>query len=136
MAEEYNQRAHMEQVLREGGSVYHRGRIIAHAAHLPSHSDLARGDREQEAVVRQRLERQRAALDEEIASLAVTDNAEVGDEEPGEDELPADFPGHAALAEAGITTRSQLEGMSDEDLTAVKGIGQATSMKIREALSE
>jgi hypothetical protein len=46
--------------------------------------------------------------------------------------LPEDFPGHAALAEAGINTYGQLRKVGD--LTEVKGIGEATAAKIAEAL--
>jgi hypothetical protein len=47
--------------------------------------------------------------------------------------LPEDFPGHLALAAEGITTYGQLR--KHKDLTKVPGIGQATAMKISEALA-
>lgn len=46
--------------------------------------------------------------------------------------LPEDFPGYAALAEAGINTYGQLRKI--EDVTSVPGIGPATAEKIAEAL--
>ena len=48
------------------------------------------------------------------------------------DELPADFPGHAALDAAGLTTLTQVREI--EDLTSIAGIGEATAEKITEAL--
>lgn len=48
--------------------------------------------------------------------------------------LPEDFPGHSALAAAGITTYSQLRKAGD--VTDVVGIGPATAEKIAEALGE
>jgi hypothetical protein len=52
----------------------------------------------------------------------------------GSDNLPADFPGHAALTAAGITTYEQLKAIPD--LTEISGIGEATAKMIAEALSE
>ena len=58
----------------------------------------------------------------------------VESDEPAElkGKLPEDFPGHAALAEAGINTYGQLRKVSD--LTAIAGIGEATAAKILETL--
>ncbi len=47
--------------------------------------------------------------------------------------LPEDFPGHAALETAGITTFAQLRKAGD--VTEVEGIGPATAEKINEALN-
>lgn len=61
---------------------------------------------------------------------------EVGVVEVPEDlkgKLPEDFPGHAALAEAGINTYAQLRKAGD--VTEVAGIGPATAKKIAEALA-
>lgn len=129
MAERYNQRKHMGQVHAEGGSVYHKGRIIPPGAELPTEAELAAGDPGREAAARASIQARRAMLDAEEAMLSATSGA--GDEG---DELPEDFPGYSALSEAGITTRSQLSEMSDEDLTGIKGIGAATAGRIREAL--
>ena len=46
--------------------------------------------------------------------------------------LPEDFPGHAALLEAGIHTYAQLRKAGE--LTEIPGIGEATAAKIAEAL--
>lgn len=48
--------------------------------------------------------------------------------------LPEDFPGHAALAAAGVDTYGKLRKVSD--LTEIEGIGPATAEKIQEALGE
>jgi hypothetical protein len=53
---------------------------------------------------------------------------------PADDELPEDFPGFKPLSEAGITKRSQLKGMTDDDLQATKNIGPKTAADIRAAL--
>lgn len=51
---------------------------------------------------------------------------------PPQGKLPDDFPGHAALKSAGITTYAQLRKVGD--LTKIDGIGEATAAKIQEAL--
>jgi hypothetical protein len=48
--------------------------------------------------------------------------------------LPEDFPGRAALEEAGITSYGKLRAV--KDLTELPGIGDATAKKIEEALNE
>lgn len=54
---------------------------------------------------------------------------------PKQGNLPDDFPGRAALADAGINTFAQVRKQRDgEGLTAVAGIGEATARKIDEAL--
>lgn len=47
--------------------------------------------------------------------------------------IPSDFPGALSLAAAGITDLSQLDGKAEADLTAIKGIGNATAKAILEA---
>mgnify|MGYP003577716263 CR=1 FL=1 len=47
--------------------------------------------------------------------------------------LPEDFPGHAALSEAGINTFAQLRKAGD--VTEISGIGPATAAKIAERLA-
>jgi predicted flap endonuclease-1-like 5' DNA nuclease len=49
--------------------------------------------------------------------------------------LPDDFPGHAALEEAGITTYAQVrKAQKADELKDVSGIGDATLANIAEAL--
>lgn len=73
----------------------------------------------------------------EAEAQAAAKSAEAPAEEakPLRGKLPEDFPGHSALADAGITTyagvRKQLETIEDID-----GIGPATAEKIREAMDE
>lgn len=49
--------------------------------------------------------------------------------------LPEDFPGRAELLAADIDTREALDGATIEQLTGIKGIGQATARKILDALA-
>lgn len=48
---------------------------------------------------------------------------------PLKGKLPADFPGHAALEAAGVTTYAKLRKRLG-DLTEIAGIGEATAEKI------
>lgn len=50
--------------------------------------------------------------------------------------IPADFPGALSLAQAGITDLSQLDGKTEAELTAIKGIGAATAKAILEAFAK
>jgi DNA uptake protein ComE-like DNA-binding protein len=133
-----DQREHMERVIKEGGSVYHRGAIINNVAHLPSEAQLAKGDAGREDAARKSLAARRALLDAEEAELntgsigqppASTQEAPSVDA----DAIPDDFPGHAALTEAGYSKLSQVNGLSEEELTEIPGIGPATAAKIIEA---
>lgn len=49
-------------------------------------------------------------------------------------QLPEDFPGHNALAEAGIHTHKDLAAV--EDLTEIPGIGEVTAAEIEAALAD
>jgi predicted flap endonuclease-1-like 5' DNA nuclease len=48
--------------------------------------------------------------------------------------LPKDFPAADLLNAAGYSTLEQLQSASDDDLTAIRGIGAATAKAIRERL--
>lgn len=48
--------------------------------------------------------------------------------------LPDDFPARKDLVGAGFTTRDAVAAASDEQLVAIKGIGEKTVAEIREAL--
>jgi hypothetical protein len=50
------------------------------------------------------------------------------------DDLPEDFPGLAALTDAGLSTYAAVRGV--EDLTTIPGIGKVTAEKIAAALEE
>jgi hypothetical protein len=50
------------------------------------------------------------------------------------DDLTEDFPGFAALSDAGYVSKSEVAVLSDDDLDSIEGIGPATIEKIREAL--
>lgn len=135
--EEYNQRAHMKEAIAEGGSVYHRGRIITSHEHLPTEADLAKGDPARAAAVRRELERRKAELDEQIASLGEGGGAAGTNETVGAqgDELPEDFPGREALAKAGIHTRSEVASFTTkEELMSIEGVDDKTAARILKAL--
>lgn len=48
-------------------------------------------------------------------------------------DLPEDFPARAALIEGGFDSLEKVNGASDEDLIAVKGVGEKTVVHIRDA---
>jgi hypothetical protein len=50
--------------------------------------------------------------------------------------LPDNFPGVISLRDAGLTTYESLASKSLENLTAIKGIGNATGSAILAALAE
>jgi hypothetical protein len=62
-------RAGMEQVLREGGSVLHKGQVIGRAEALPTEADLAAGDEQATAKALEGLKAQRDALDAQEKKL-------------------------------------------------------------------
>src|SRR5687767_12527611 len=45
--------------------------------------------------------------------------------------LPEDFPGLKVLEGAGVTTRGEIEQLSDDDLLALDGVGPKTLAEIR-----
>lgn len=55
--------------------------------------------------------------------------------EPDAGELPEDFPKRKELVEAGLTTTDAVASKSDEELIALKGIGEASVKDIRDALN-
>ena len=66
---------------------------------------------------------------EEVIEEPVAESAEL------KGRLPDNFPGHAALSEAGIHTYHQLrKQQAGEGLTAVPGIGDVTAEHIEDAL--
>jgi len=120
-------RAYMESAIDAGGSVLHEGRIIRTKAALPTLGDLAKTEQEQGQALAD-IERRRQALnDEEVRVRALSGNRQA----PAE--LPEDFPGRASLDDAGHTTIASVNGLSEEELTAIPGIGPATAKKIVEA---
>jgi hypothetical protein len=62
-------RAGMEHAIRTGGSVTINGAVINTLDRLPTEVDLARGDDVAEAAALENINRQRAALDAQEASL-------------------------------------------------------------------
>jgi ERCC4-type nuclease len=51
-----------------------------------------------------------------------------------DDSLPGGFPARMQLMKAGFKTKQEVRGASDEELTAIEGVGEATVKKIREAV--
>jgi len=48
--------------------------------------------------------------------------------------IPEDFPGASLLTGAGYKSTEEVDDASDEELLQISGLGQATLVKIREAL--
>lgn len=80
----------------------------------------------------QRAEAQRA----EAEASTPPEGADATNSEPvlAKGSLPDDFPGRAALADAGVNTFTQLRKFGD--VTEIAGIGPATAEKIATALAE
>lgn len=83
-------RAEMEQVIREGGSVKHGGRIISRLEHLPSDADLAKGDPAKEAKAAGDLQAQIDQLQQQLAGLQAI--REPGADQSQDSEPPAGKP--------------------------------------------
>lgn len=76
------------------------------------------------------------AVTTDLAAVEADSETDSSDDAPAQKgKLPADFPGQAKLAEAGITTFSRLRKVVD-DLEAIEGIGPQTAAQIREALAK
>lgn len=119
-------RAWHESAIAAGGSVLHDQRVITSKNALPTLGDLAETEQEKSEALAD-IERRRQLLNEEESRVRLRDAANVPVE------LPEDFPGRAALNEAGHRTRNDIAGFSEEELTAIPGIGPATAKKIVEA---
>lgn len=118
-----------EQAIEEGGSVFHGGVIHTSKASLPSKGDLAATDEEVYEALDEIEQRRQALNDEEARVRSRAGRGGKGDS----DDLPEDFPGRTALMEAGYTKLSQVNELSEEELTEIAGIGPATAAKIIEA---
>lgn len=68
-------RAGMEQVIREGGSVLHNGRVIGRVEALPSDADLAVGDEQATTAALDGLRAQREQLDAQERKLLAAKGA-------------------------------------------------------------
>lgn len=129
--------AGMKAVHANGGSVMYKGNVIAPGQPLPTEMDLAVGDEAAEQAVRDGIEVQRKALDEQERKLlaaqgqrkrAADEAAKSARNAPaGEDDENAPTFGTDHL------TLAQLEGKSDEELLQLDGVGDATLAKIRKA---
>lgn len=62
-------RDEMEAVIRNGGSVLHKGQHLTHIEHLPTEGDLAEGDAAAIQAALDGIAAQRAALDEQERKL-------------------------------------------------------------------
>jgi len=120
-------RAWHESAIAAGGSVLHDRRVITSTAALPTLGDLAETEQEMAEALSD-IDRRRQALNDEEARVRARETGKVSSEE-----LPEDFPGRAALADVGHKTKADIAGLSEEELTAIPGIGPATAKKIVEA---
>lgn len=129
--------AGMKAVHANGGSVMYKGNVIAPGQPLPTEMDLAVGDEAAEQAVRDGIEVQRKALDEQERKLlaaqgqrkrAADEAAKAAKNAPaGEDDENAPTFGDEGL------TLAQLDGLTDEQLLEKPGIGDATVKKIHAA---
>jgi hypothetical protein len=133
-------RAGMDTVHARGESVMYQGRVIPPGHPLPDETDLAAGDEVAEQQVRDGIEAQRRALDEqerkliaasgqrrtamEEAEKARQQREEVARRQGGADDADETY-GDENL------TLAQLDGLSDEQILEKPGIGDATLHKIK-----
>jgi hypothetical protein len=129
-------RAGMEQVIREGGTVQHKGKLYSRIESLPSEADLAAGDEDAERRALAGLEEQQRALDaqRDRLSRAAADRAKAAKQREAQ-QAALDAAEHKEGDTYGDNNLSldQLSGMSDEDVLNQPGIGEATLAKIRKA---
>lgn len=119
-------RQEMEQVIRDGGSVLHGGRLYTKIATLPTEAQLAAGNPEQEAAAKANLQSQVEALQAQLADLASSQSAPAA---------PSTYDAMSeTLAGAGFATPADVQAATDEQLRAVPGIGPATLKKLRAEL--
>lgn len=69
-----------------------------------------------------------AAPEEEVPAAVAEDSVE--------SDVPAEFPGRAALIEAGHTSLGAVRALSRDELLAIGGIGERTAEAIEAALKE
>jgi predicted flap endonuclease-1-like 5' DNA nuclease len=129
-------RPEMEQVIANGGSVLHSGRLLTRVEHLPTAADLAKGDPAAETVAANALKPQIADLQAQLNKLAAPAQPAASG---GTASMP-DAPGLVEtfgqqiadrLGAAGFDTPEKLAAASDADLLAIEGIGDGTLKKIR-----
>lgn len=70
----------------------------------------------------------------EADATSASDVTEVETEEATQTVLPDTFPGYEELSAAGYETYESLEGLTQDDLIAIDGIGKVTSSRILNAL--
>ncbi len=156
-------RKQMEKVIAGGGSVMVEGRVISKVGDLPPESELAKGDAQRSEEYRQTLIARRDEIEAELARLdaggteapvapagsqqpqggegkvgpdgQVVKNQDDKSGENDEDLLPDDFPAKKELNDEGFATVADIEGLSDEELDAIKGINGPTITKIRAAIT-
>lgn len=129
-----DRRKHLEEAVRRGGVIMTANGALTRQ--VPNTSTLARTPEEKDAA-RADIERRRRALAEEERLLGdeLGEGAIPGSRgDEGGDELGEDFPGRAALEKAGFHLRSQLDGISRQELIALDDIGEKTADRILEAL--
>ena len=113
-------RAGMEQVLREGGSVLHKGQVITTAAGLPSEADLAAGDEDATRRALEGLEAQEKSLQEQRKKLL----AAHGDATKAKREAEKGGGGQRQQEEPVFAGRpaSFYEGRSDDDILKLPNV--------------
>jgi hypothetical protein len=133
-------RAEMEAIIRGGGSIHHGGKLITKIAELPDDVDLAQSNDDLEAAAEQlereelELEQRRRKLSQRFRERENSELAPTSQERPSAfagSPLPAEFVARDKLTEAGFDTLEKVEAATDEQLLAIRFVGDATVKDIR-----
>jgi hypothetical protein len=133
-------RNEMEQAINAGGSVLYGGRLYTRIADLPNDAELAAGDPERELAAANAMQAQMATLQAQMEELrAAQARRQSGTREKSSGAL-SEHPFVAIagqetadrLIAAGYGTPEAVAQASDEDLRAIKGVGEATLKRLRE----
>lgn len=139
-------RDEMASIIREGRSVVVNHRIISRVEDLPNDEDVQRTLELRHDDILTGLESQIEQLQARkkriMAQLGTPGpeppNPGAGAAKPAVDvpegALGQDFPAVAILYDAGFRNKAQVAAASDEELLKIKGIGEPTLVKIRQAL--
>jgi hypothetical protein len=127
-------RAGMEQIIKGGGTVLHKGAIIGRVEALPSEADLAAGDEDAERRALAGLEEQQRALDaqRDRLSRAAADRAKAAKQREAQQAAEQQQGGEEEEKFAGRPLAAYAD-KSDDEILAMEHVGPATLKDIRHA---